>query len=516
MGQEETLIQTLALQNPFTKEQVSEGISRWPKDLQTCVTRASVFKSLQTIVSSAEFSLRQETDSQLRTIQESVTVLEPLLREPTEVEKEGYSQIHFQGTPWSAFNAVPFALVVLSMYKSYIVPAFSIVLPLLSWIIPYLLLKVMYNVPITFSDYTSLLWRMWNGDIAQMPRTPEDLMNPIPQAPPVDAVTRLKQLVQNGWTLFTLGQALWQPIQQARHFMRLDTDCMVLGNTVTSVKGVVASLTQQWSKWLPAWLPEWVLLCPDDPRQAFAFTLENPFWLPHMFRGVGRFEVLWRLANRQDVVAAEFIHSAKPILLLKEFGDPSIPLEKRVISSAAFGGKAAPHSILTGPNRGGKSSFMRGILMNVLITHAFGAAFAGRAQLTHFSWIADGMRLDDKPGTVSMFEREVGFATAILQKNTGGHGLVLYDELFHSTNPPDAIRTSESFCKSFWQKENCVSVVSTHVYSLARNAPAHVKQLCVAAWKKDNVFKFSYTVQKGICEVSSVDLLLKQYGETWR
>ena len=51
------------------------------------------------------------------------------------------------------------------------------------------------------------------------------------------------------------------------------------------------------------------------------------------------------------------------------------------------------------------------------------------------------------------------------------------------------------------------------MYSLARSAPIElVKPICVAAWVSNDGFKFSYTVQKGVCEVSSVDLVLKQYG----
>lgn len=505
-----TLIDTLSIENPFTCEQVSEGIAKWPTTLDDCVRRAAVFQSLQRAAKSSTPTTLEETDADLHLLGESVKALEPLLREATDVEKEGYSQVHFQGTPWSAINSIPFALVVLSFYKSYIVPACSIVLPLLSWILPYILLKVMYNVPITFSDYTTILWRMWNGE--PMPRRPEDLLAPPAPAPPPDAATSLKQLVQHGWTLFTLGQTLWQPIQQAKHFMRLEADCISLGNTILDVKGGCSRLAERWARWLPGFLPSWIPLCPSTSREAFAFALESPFWLRHCFRAVSRFEILWRLANRGDVVPAEFVRSVKPVLVLKEFGDPQIPLEKRVISSVGFGGQAPLHSILTGPNRGGKSSCMRGILLNVLTTHAFGAAFAGKAQLSHFSWIADGMRLDDTPGSVSMFERELGFASTILRKRgESGNGLVVYDELFHSTNPPDAIRTSEAFCERFWKKENCVSVVSTHVYSLAKSAPSSVQKLCVAAWKQGDRFTFSYTIQQGICEVSSVDLLLGQF-----
>jgi len=405
--------------------------------------------------------------------------------------------------------------MALSFYKSFIVPGFSIILPIISLILPFLLLRMSYNIPITMEEYASILWRMWNGQ--KMPMTPEDILKPqqaIPQ-PPQDPVARIKTLAQNGWTLFAVGQTIWQPIQQARHFMSLDADCLTLGNSLIGVKGVGLELTKAWKAWVPGWLSGWLAECPDDPRQAFAFAIETPFWLRHTFRALGRLEVLLALAGREDVSSAEFVGGAKPALLLKRFGDPSIPLPRRVLSSVGLGcgARKKSHAILTGPNRGGKSSFLRGVLMNVVVAHCFGAAFASKAQMTPFTWIADGMRLDDTPGKQSMFEREVAFGSAVLAKE-GGRGLVLYDELFHSTNPPDAKRTSELFCNSLWNKDNCLSIVSTHVYSLARDAPAEaVDQMCVAAWKShEGKLLFSYKIQKGICEVSSVDLLLKQFG----
>jgi len=433
------------------------------------------------------------------------------------VEKESYSQVCFTGTPWATLNTIPFALIALSFYKSFIVPGFSIVLPIISLILPFIFLRISYNIPISLEEYGMILWRMWNGQ--RMPTTPDDIFNP-PPIPQRDAISEIKHLAQNGWTLFAIGQTLWYPIQQARHFMTLDADCLKLGNLLIGVKGIGLRLFATWKQWIPAWLGGWLAECPDDPRQAFAFATESPFWLRHTFRCLGRFEILMRLAGKEDVVAAEFVEGQKPVLMLKNFGDPSIPLAERVVSSVKLGsclGKGSTsHKILTGPNRGGKSSFLRGVLMNVVLAHSFGCAFAARAQMTPFTWIADGMRLDDTPGKQSMFEREVAFGSAVLAKE-GGLGLVLYDELFHSTNPPDAKRTSELFCDRLWKKENCLSIVSTHVYSLARSAPpARVDKLCVAAWDRGTSggarFKFSYKVQKGVCEVSSVDLLLKQYG----
>jgi len=502
MQQIEPLIETLNLQNPFAIEQLKEGVSAWPRNLETCVKRARVFAALQARVPTVP-----TTTHNLDRLIHLTQSVEPLLREATATEKEGYAQVHFEGNPWSSINYIPFSLLIVSFYKSYIVPAVGLILPLLTWILPYIILRAFYNIPIPFTEYTAILWRMWNGQ--PMPRTPEELFNP-PPLPPEDALTQLRRMAQNAWTLFTVGQTMWQPIQQGRHFMRLDSSCLELGTSILAIKDLSKELYGSWSSFFPAWMKGWIDECPSDIRQAFSFTLETPFWLPQLLRSIGRFEVLYRLADRIDVVPTQFINSEEPILLIKNFGDPSISIQKRIVSSTCLGGQQPKHAIVTGPNRGGKSSFMRGVLVNVLASHAFGCAFADKAQMTHFSWIADGLRLDDKPGKQSMFEREVSFSSSIIHKK-GGRGLILYDEIFHSTNPPDAVRASDIFCKSLWSKTNCLSIVSTHVYSLARAAPDCVKKVCLAAWNTDGKFDFSYTAQKGICEVSSVDLVLGQY-----
>ena len=511
---EETLATVLQINNPFAKQQIAEGIKAWPKDTATCLKRATTFQALREHLG-ANPQAYEESRAHLANLEAAAKKLEPLLREPTDVEKESYSQVCFRGTPWATLNTIPFALIALSFYKSFIVPGFSIILPIISLILPFLLLRMSYNIPITMEEYASILWRMWNGQ--KMPTSPEEILEPYVPPPPKDPITRIKTLAQNGWTLFAVGQTIWQPIQQAKHFMTLDADCLALGNSLIRVKEIGLMLSAAWKSWVPGWLTGWLAECPDDPRQAFAFAIETPFWLRHTFRALGRLEVVLALAGREDVTSAEFVGSAKPALVLKRFGDPSIPMDRRVLSSvglsASNGSGRKAHAILTGPNRGGKSSFLRGVLMNVVVAHCFGAAFAAKAQMTPFTWIADGMRLDDTPGKQSMFEREVAFGSAVLAKE-GGRGLVLYDELFHSTNPPDAKRTSELFCNSLWKKDNCLSIVSTHVYSLARSAPPEaVDQMCVAAWRSEHgKLLFSYKIQKGVCEVSSVDLLLKQFG----
>ena len=152
-----------------------------------------------------------------------------------------------------------------------------------------------------------------------------------------------------------------------------------------------------------------------------------------------------------------------------------------------------------------------------MLAQTFGMAFAeGPVRLRPFDWIATGLRLEDRPGSVSMFESEVEFAIQILRRTSDRPhevGFILFDELFHSTNPPDGARTADIFLQKLWKTPNTASFISTHVFDLAKKAKKHIQKLCVPAIQTESGdIEFTYTLTKGICEVSSVDLILREKG----
>jgi DNA mismatch repair ATPase MutS len=129
-------------------------------------------------------------------------------------------------------------------------------------------------------------------------------------------------------------------------------------------------------------------------------------------------------------------------------------------------------------------------------------------------WIASGIQLRDNPGKLSMFETEVKFAADCLNSaKKSGPGLILFDELFHSTNPPDGSRTAIQFLHRMWKHPDLFSVVSTHLFPLVGAAPKNVKAICCTAKEEDNGdITFSYAVEPGICKVSSVHTVWEQFG----
>lgn len=167
--------------------------------------------------------------------------------------------------------------------------------------------------------------------------------------------------------------------------------------------------------------------------------------------------------------------------------------------------------MLTGPNRGGKSTALRAVGRSVFLAHCFGCAVGSAATMTPLRWMQTSLRLQDIPGQQSLFEREVSSASLALRRLGTGRGLLLIDELFHSTNPPDAEIASREFLGRLWTSRSTLSVISTHVFSLVEEAPAEVQKLCCPATEAgDGCIKYKYGLARGICRVSSVREILME------
>ena len=131
-----------------------------------------------------------------------------------------------------------------------------------------------------------------------------------------------------------------------------------------------------------------------------------------------------------------------------------------------------------------------------------------------FDYIFSGLHIQDIPGEKSLFEKEICFARDVLCfNNSEFKGLVLFDEIFHSTNPPDGIKTANKFLEKLYSYKHISSIVSTHVFEIIESSPEFVKKICVNANIVDKIVKYDYKLSEGICKVSSVNEIWKKTYE---
>lgn len=438
--------------------------------------------------------LRKSTVS-LDPLFEEIKEIEPVLQGffgKTEVEKNSYEQLLFSGWPsFQVLNTVPFLLLALSIFKQYVVPIMAILTPLLMIVMPYFFLKFVYNVPITIEQYAKISINMFG--LQQV-----NLQNP-------------RTILQGSLTIFSIGQSIYQPIQNALHLQTVHAELMKKAEASQRFVDLVDQLVKAMPHSFKCKNP-----LEDEERQdahrLFASFWDSPFKVRLALQLVGDCEVVWRLAQMETLQPVTFVRGSKPCLVLNHAIDPFL---QNGIPFDLFLKDNRHHVILTGPNRGGKSSVLRSTLLSVVMAQTVGMAF-GSMTLRPFDWIATGLRLEDRPGSKSMFESEVEFAIEILKRakeQPEKVGFVLFDELFHSTNPPDGARTADIFLQRLWKTKNTASFISTHVFDLAKKAENHIQKLCVPAYlKEDGSLHFTYELQEGICEISSVDEILKEKG----
>jgi DNA mismatch repair ATPase MutS len=252
--------------------------------------------------------------------------------------------------------------------------------------------------------------------------------------------------------------------------------------------------------------------CPlpkiNGERDATARAILESSYFKLALKYIGSLEVIMALAHKKEINPVSWVKSLTPIFKIKNTFDFQVTEANRKVISANFNSSA--HALLTGPNKGGKSTVLRALSTAALLAHTYGCA-PGYLTSTPFTKMFVCLKPDDLPGSKSRFEREIEFTANTLKFNRPI--LVFIDELYHSTNPPDALRSCQIYCNQLWKKSNIVSVISTHLFKLVEDSDKNIQRICCPATIDEaGDIHFEYSLKKGICTVSSVDELLKING----
>lgn len=450
--------------------------------------------------------------AELATLEADLTgFLQPGSEDLKDLQTDAIGQLSFQDEYFKSLNAVPYVLFGMSLFKIWAVPLMAVLTPILAWVIPFIFLKFLYRLPISADQYTGILRLLWSG--APLSFTPGADGRAVPVMP---SLFSPRSLAQTALFLFSFAQGLIQPIQNAWHLYKTDRTIVENGEKAIRLYNLYKEFTGTCARMgvdfpFRESLDDMPL---DDPRQAIHLLLEQPKRLTLAFRDLADLEILWRMAEFELLAPVQIAETGDyPTLRGTGIVDLSLPPEIAVPSDVNFTGRSH-HAALTGPNGGGKSSFLRGVLQSVLLAQAYGVAPAESLFIRRFGWISSGLRLQDSPGTLSMFETEVWFASRLLERSSArGPGLVLYDELFHSTNPPDGIATAKLFLDRLWARADVVSIVSTHVFEIVEKAPESVQRLCCAAQEgAGDELEYGFYVEPGICRLSSVKSIWRRMG----
>jgi len=162
--------------------------------------------------------------------------------------------------------------------------------------------------------------------------------------------------------------------------------------------------------------------------------------------------------------------------------------------------------IITGPNAAGKTTYVKSLLSNIILSQTIGLTYSYKAQMKIYDCIYSFMRINDELGTKSYFEAEAELCAKMINKsidiqNSNKSGIFFMDEPMHSTPPIEGISTAFAVCEKIGTNSNIDLLITTHFFkltSLEKTYPNHFINLSVNAIQNyDNTFTFPYKIKKG-------------------
>lgn len=171
---------------------------------------------------------------------------------------------------------------------------------------------------------------------------------------------------------------------------------------------------------------------------------------------------------------------------------------------------------LTGANMAGKSTFIRAIGTAVHLAHAGMAVPAREMQLSCFDGLISNIQIRDdiSKGESYFFNEVMRIRDTVIKISDRKKWIVLIDELFKGTNMEDAMKCSQAVIEGLLRAENCIFILSTHLYELAASLIDNPKidfryfQTSV----KENELSFSYRLLEGVSTDRLGYLILTREG----
>ena len=448
-------------------------------------TKAIVNRRTNTILS-VKKSTNGQIDALWKKAKAAEELLEPYIDNKTDLIGQAESQLFFTGEHTKILNTVPYLITILLILKIWVAPIMGLMMPFMFFIAPYVIVKLVMKVPIPWNVYISMMKELVLGVKGDQP-------------------IGIKQLSQGLYLVTSFGQGMVQPVLTAQQTYKTDLKIKEIGSAINEYIGTTAEIfTTLYQKDTLQKLPP--LPLDMSARDAYWWFKDNHLFFKSWRHQVGCMDVYYTLAKDSAWRPVEW----SPVAEFQFEGLADLCIKEPIKSDIVY----SQHNLMTGPNRGGKSSFLRAVLQQVLFSRVLGITNCERASLPWIHWIHSRIRSLDKPGEASLFEEDVKSCAGILKcVDVAEHGLVLIDELFHSTNPPDALFCARTFLGEFWNCESATSIISTHSFELLNELPEHVKTLCCPASEdSEGEIKYSYKVEPGVCKLSSVREVLKEAG----
>jgi hypothetical protein len=261
----DAVLDALDVKGQSAKDLFKAQAKLWTTGVNTLKARSDAWRRLKLLDS----SIWKKHLTPLLANEEIIRSIDPATA--SDSQKEDWSQILFTGN-YESLNFVPFALMYVAMSKIFLAPLIAWTMPVFSLILPYLALRFMYNIPITWEQYWETMKPMIFGRN--------------------EGPVQISTLIQWASMIFSYAHGMYLPYTSAVHCYKIDQLMLKGSRAIVDTIQRLREISDVWTSYgirKPWSFPDPAVY--GDERQVLAWISSDPHLLPEIYRAIGRVEI---------------------------------------------------------------------------------------------------------------------------------------------------------------------------------------------------------------------------------
>ena len=389
-------------------------------------------------------------------------------------------------------NYIEQVLDLYHLYKIYFIPATSILYPLSTFIAPYVYLTNYMKMDISFASYLEIFYNI----LQLLFRTTGNFRADITKFVSIFMyigvyLYNMYQTYEIALFLHNTKHKLHAKMQGLVHFVRHSQN--IMKNLPTNLIAPFFNIKETYQRIsINNSMTDIYRIWKDDGLKNDLSSLLKTIYAVDAIDTINKLLLSgtgeWSRVAYGDRTL--FWDAKNPVLNITQVANP-VNLDKNII--------------VTGPNAGGKTTYVKTILANVILGHTVGITYSVRSQMILYDTINSFMRVTDILGTRSYFEAEAEYCLNMIKKAveisaTQKRGLFLMDEPMHSTPPTEGMATAYAVIEYLSKLEGITLIITTHFHKLVKLEelyPEKFINLSVDAIADGKKYIFPYKIKRG-------------------
>ena len=387
-------------------------------------------------------------------------------------------------------NYIEQILDLYHLYKIYFIPMTSILYPLSTFIAPYLYIKNYLKMNITITSYVEIFYNI----IMYLFKTTGNFRSDITKFVSIFLYVgiylyNMYQTYEIALFLHNTKYKLHSKMQGLVHFVRHSQN--IMKNLPANIISPYFNIKETYQRInINNSMTDIYRIWKDDNIKKDISSLLKTIYAIDVIDTINKLLLSGEWSKAIYSNETLLWDAKNPILKSEQIANP-VNLNKNII--------------VTGPNAGGKTTYVKTILANVILGQTIGITYSLRSQIILYDTINSFMRVSDILGTRSYFEAEAEYCLNMINKAVSisaqnKRGLFLMDEPMHSTPPTEGMATAYAVIEYLSKLDGISLIITTHFHKLVKLEelyPEKFINLSVDAIPHNNRYIFPYKIKRG-------------------